>query len=81
MRGIYGVLYHQGWLRNWYKWPNPNAKEVLMKKIARLIFALLLLLSGASLVLAMGLPNQGFTWQLYVNAYQTIKVFLPLILK
>ena len=52
-----------------------------MKKIARLIFALLSLLSGATLVLAMGLPNQGFTWQLYTNAYQTIKAFLPLIFK
>jgi len=52
-----------------------------MKKIVRLIFALLSLLSGATLVLAMGLPNQGYTWQLYKNAYLVIKNFLPLIFK
>jgi hypothetical protein len=52
-----------------------------MKRIARLIFAILLLLSGATLVPAMGLPNQGFAWQLYADAYQTIQVFLPLIFK
>jgi len=52
-----------------------------MKKIARLIFALLVLLSGATLVLAMGLPNQGFAWQIYADAYQMIKVFLPIIFK
>ena len=52
-----------------------------MKKIARLIFALLILLSGATLVLAKGLPNQGFAWQLYADAYKMIEVFLPFILK
>jgi hypothetical protein len=52
-----------------------------MKKSVRLIFALLSLLSGATLVLAMGLPNQGYTWQLYKNAYQVIQNFLPLIFK
>lgn len=52
-----------------------------MKKIVRLILALLSLLSGATLVLAMGLPNQGYTWQLYQNAYQVIKNFLPFIFK
>lgn len=50
-----------------------------MKKIARLIFALMVLLSGATLVPAMGLPDQGFNWQLYANAYYTIKLFLPII--
>ena len=52
-----------------------------MKKIARIFFALLSLLSGATLVLAMGLPEKGFTWQFYANAYQTIKEFLPIIFK
>ncbi len=52
-----------------------------MKKISRLIFALLSLLSGATLVLAMGLPNQGYTWQLYKNAYLVLKTFLPFIFK
>ena len=52
-----------------------------MKKIARLIFALLILLSGATLVLAKGLPNQGFAWQLYADAYEMIMVFLPVIFK
>jgi|GEM_PF-2855521 uncharacterized protein YceK len=52
-----------------------------MKKIMRLILAVLLLLSGATLVLAKGLPNQGFAWQLYADAYQKINVFLPLIFK
>ena len=52
-----------------------------MKKIARLIFALLILLSGATLVVAKGLPDQGFTWQLYADAYEMVKVFFPLILK
>jgi hypothetical protein len=75
-------LYHHGWLPGiGNKKPTPNAKDVLMKRIARLIFAILLLLSGATLVPAMGLPNQGFAWQLYADAYQTIQVFLPLIFK
>jgi hypothetical protein len=53
----------------------------MMKKSVRLIFALLALLSGATLVLAMGLPNQGYTWQLFANAYETLKTFLPFIIK
>jgi hypothetical protein len=50
-----------------------------MKKIARLIFALLVLLSGTTLVPAMGLPDQGFNWQLYANVYNTIQLFLPVV--
>jgi hypothetical protein len=52
-----------------------------MKRIARLIFALMILLSGATLVPAMGLPEQGFAWQLYANAYTTFKLIFPLIWK
>ena len=52
-----------------------------MKRLARLIIALVILLSGATLVPAMGLPNQGFNWQLYAGAYDTIKLFLPLVSK
>lgn len=52
-----------------------------MKKIARLIFALMVLLSGAALIPAIGLPEQGFNWQLYANVYTTIKIFMPLINK
>jgi hypothetical protein len=50
-----------------------------MKKIVRLIFALFIILSGATLVPAIGLPNQGFAWQLYADVYATVKIFLPLI--
>ena len=52
-----------------------------MKKIAGLIFALLVLLSGATLVPAMGLPSQGFSWQLYANVYTTIHTFLPMLMR
>ena len=52
-----------------------------MKKISGLIFALFVLLAGATLVPAMGLPSQGFSWELYANAYQTIRIFLPMIMK
>jgi hypothetical protein len=52
-----------------------------MKKISRLIFALLVILSGATLVPAMGLPNQGFSWQLYANVYNTLQLFMPIISK
>jgi hypothetical protein len=50
-----------------------------MKKVARLIIALVILLSGVTLVPAIGLPAQGFNWQLYAGAYDTIKMFLPLV--
>jgi hypothetical protein len=50
-----------------------------VRKIAKLTIALLVLLSGASLIPAVGLPGQGFNWQLYANAYVTIKLFLPII--
>jgi len=50
-----------------------------MKKIAGLVFALLVLLSGATLVTAVGLPDHGFSWQLYANVYDAIQLFLPLI--
>jgi hypothetical protein len=58
---------------------NLNLKEVWMKKGARLIFALLILFSGASLVPAIGLPTHGFAWQLYATAYNVIQIFLPLV--
>ena len=35
-----------------------------MKKISGFIFALFVLLAGATLVPAMGLPSQGFSWEL-----------------
>lgn len=59
--------------------PNPNSKEEWMKKGARLIFALLLLFSGASLVPAIGLPTHGFAWQLYATAYNVVQIFLPFV--
>jgi hypothetical protein len=52
-----------------------------MKKIVRLILALLVLFSGATLVPAMGLPDQGFTWQIFANAYQVLQVFLPIVIR
>jgi hypothetical protein len=52
-----------------------------MKKIGRIIFALAIFLSGATLVPALGLPAQGFNWQHYENVYATIKLFIPVIVR
>lgn len=52
-----------------------------MKKITRLIFAVVVILSGATLIPVMGLPVQGFSWQLYAEVYTRVKVFLPMILR
>ena len=52
-----------------------------MKHTVRIIIALFILLSGAILVPAMGLPDQGFTWQRYADVYQTFVQYLPLIFK
>ena len=40
-----------------------------MKNVARIVLALVVILAGATLVPAMGLPDQGFNWQLYAGVY------------
>lgn len=40
-----------------------------MKNTARIILALVVIFAGATLVPAMGLPDQGFNWQLYAGVY------------
>jgi len=44
--------------------------EAVMKKIAYAALALMILVSGIALIPVMGLPVQGFNWQLFANVYE-----------
>lgn len=41
-----------------------------MKKLAYTVMALMILVSGIALIPVMGLPVQGFNWQLFANVYE-----------
>lgn len=45
-----------------------------MKIIPRILIALAILLSGAALVPFVGLPDSGFTWQRYADAYNPTEI-------